>query len=190
MENNKQVLFRKKVIEQISSPEQLTDYLRVTNPGIWAVLAAVILLLAGIFVWSATGTLETKAAVAVVVSDHTAQVVPSGSAMLEEGMPLRVSGQESRIAFVEADENETADGHDDVVKSVEGVQFPGRGAASACLESAQKIDQSGKAEDDAQIEQDVSARNRRDHARKCRQIEKDHRSVQNLPPADHMACHT
>ena len=104
MENNKQSVFRKKVMDQISSPEQLTDYLRVTNPGIWVVLAAVILLLAGIFVWSATGTLETKAPVTVVVEDHTAQVVPAGSETLSEGMPLHVSGQEYRIALTETDD--------------------------------------------------------------------------------------
>ena len=42
-------IFRKKTLDRISSPEQLTDYLRVTNPGIWLVLATVVLLLAGIF---------------------------------------------------------------------------------------------------------------------------------------------
>ena len=47
-------LFRKETLDRISSPEQLTDYLRVTNPGIWVVLAAVILLLAGILVSLAT----------------------------------------------------------------------------------------------------------------------------------------
>ena len=61
---------------RISSPEQLTDYLRVTNPGIWVVLAAVILLLAGVLAWSMVGTLETEAEVKIVVSDHTAQVIP------------------------------------------------------------------------------------------------------------------
>ncbi len=38
--------FRKKSLDRISSPEQLTDYLRVTNPGIWIFLAAVVVLLA------------------------------------------------------------------------------------------------------------------------------------------------
>ena len=55
----KEQLFRKKTMERISSPEQLTDYLRVTNPGIWAVLIAVILILVGIIAWAAVGVLET-----------------------------------------------------------------------------------------------------------------------------------
>ena len=99
-----QTVFRKKTLDRISSPEQLTDYLRVTNPGIWVVLAAVILLLAGVFAWSMVGTLETTAEVKVVVSDHTAQIVPLSSETLADGMPLRVSGQDYRIAFAQTDE--------------------------------------------------------------------------------------
>ena len=103
-ENNKQSVFRKKTLDRISSPEQLTDYLCVTNPGIWVVLAAVILLLAGLFAWSMTGTLETTAEVKVVVADKTAEVIPLGSETLADGMPLRVAGQEFIIAFVRTDE--------------------------------------------------------------------------------------
>lgn len=40
-------IFRKKSLDRISSPEQLNDYIRVANPGIWMILAAVIILLAG-----------------------------------------------------------------------------------------------------------------------------------------------
>lgn len=33
-------IFRKKSVEKMSSPEQLNDYVKVTNPGVWMVLAA------------------------------------------------------------------------------------------------------------------------------------------------------
>ena len=104
MEDNTQSVFRKKTLDRIASPEQLTDYLRVTNPGIWVILLAVILLLAGVFAWSMVGTLETKAEVRVVVSDHTAQIVPLGPETLAAGMPLRVGGQDCIIAYTGADE--------------------------------------------------------------------------------------
>lgn len=39
-------LYREKVLKKISTPEQLTDCLRVTNPSVWIILAAVVLLLA------------------------------------------------------------------------------------------------------------------------------------------------
>ena len=31
-------IFRKKSLDRISSPEQLNDYIRVANPGIWMIL--------------------------------------------------------------------------------------------------------------------------------------------------------
>ena len=104
MTENNQTVFRKETLNRISSPDQLTDYLRVTNPGIWVVLVAVILLLAGIFVWSMVGTLETTAQATVIVEDHTAQVVPAGAAALSAGMPLRIAGQEFTIAAAETDD--------------------------------------------------------------------------------------
>ena len=82
--------FRRNLQERVSSPDQLTDYLRVTNPGIWVLLASVILLLAGVFAWASIGTLETVIPVKVNVEAQKALVVPEGAGILSEGMPLRV----------------------------------------------------------------------------------------------------
>ena len=35
-------LYRKESMDRIQSPEQLNDYLRITNPSVWVVLGAVI----------------------------------------------------------------------------------------------------------------------------------------------------
>ena len=43
-------IFRQKNIDRISSPEELNDYLKVSDPGIWIILCAVIILLAGLIV--------------------------------------------------------------------------------------------------------------------------------------------
>ena len=96
--------FRKKSLDRISSPEQLTDYLRVTNPGIWIFLAAVVVLLAGVFIWSAVGTLETTVQSKVIAQDRLAQVAPAGAEPLTVGMALRVAGQEAVILTAETDE--------------------------------------------------------------------------------------
>ena len=47
----KPALYRKASIDRIQSPEQLNQYLRVTNPPVWVLLAAVIVLLTGILIW-------------------------------------------------------------------------------------------------------------------------------------------
>ena len=63
-----QTVYRKKSLERIQSPEQLNDYLRVTNPSVWVILAAVALILAGALIWGSfayidsfvSGTAEVK----------------------------------------------------------------------------------------------------------------------------------
>ena len=106
MAENNQTLFRKKAMERISSPEDLTSYLRVTSPGMWIILAAVIALLVGLFTWSAVGTLETSVDATAIVQDHTAQIVAAdqGADSIQAGMPLRISSQEFVIASVDYDE--------------------------------------------------------------------------------------
>lgn len=103
-ENSTETLFREKTLERINSPEQLADYLRVTNPGVWVILTAVILLLVGIFYWAAVGKLETLEEAKVVIVDHTGQVITYSSQEIDAGMPLRIAAQEYVISSTEQDE--------------------------------------------------------------------------------------
>ena len=48
-------IFRQKSMQKITSPEQMNDYIRVSNPSVWMILAAVIVLLAGVCVWGVFG---------------------------------------------------------------------------------------------------------------------------------------
>ncbi len=43
---------KKTTSERLSSPEDLNDYLRVTSPATWALLAALVLLLGGMVISS------------------------------------------------------------------------------------------------------------------------------------------
>ncbi len=51
-------IFRQKNLDRMSSPDQLNDYIRVTTPSVWLVLAALIILLIGMLCWSIFGTVE------------------------------------------------------------------------------------------------------------------------------------
>jgi hypothetical protein len=62
-------LFRDKNIERMESPEKLNDYLRVTSPGVWLVLGAVISLLVGVCIWGMFGTIRSTTPAAVVGGD-------------------------------------------------------------------------------------------------------------------------
>lgn len=53
-------IFRQKSLDRVSSPEQLNDYVRVSNPGVWTILLAVIVLLIGVCVWGIFRHLDTQ----------------------------------------------------------------------------------------------------------------------------------
>ena len=72
MSETKTKLFREKSLEAVESPESLNDYLRVTSPAVWLILAAVICLLLGAILWGVFGHIRTTAAVAVQVKEGKA----------------------------------------------------------------------------------------------------------------------
>ena len=51
-------LFRKSSVDRMNSPEQLNEYVRVVRPGVWIVLGAVALLLAGVVIWGVFGEVD------------------------------------------------------------------------------------------------------------------------------------
>ena len=64
-----QAVFRKKSLDRVNSPEQLNEYIRVANPGVWVILAAVIVLLVGVCVWGVLGHLDTVLPAAAIAKD-------------------------------------------------------------------------------------------------------------------------
>lgn len=52
-------LFRKASLENISSPEQLNDYIRVSTPSVWLIVFAMFALLAAVFYWGFTGSMPS-----------------------------------------------------------------------------------------------------------------------------------
>ena len=50
-------IFRQKSIDNVSSPEKLDNYIRVTTPSVWITLAAILVLLIGALVWGIFGEL-------------------------------------------------------------------------------------------------------------------------------------
>ncbi|MBO4374919.1 MAG: hypothetical protein J5829_07410 [Lachnospiraceae bacterium] len=70
-------IFRQKSIDRVSSPEKLDDYIRVTTPGVWITLAALVILLAGTIVWgifgeltihNSDGTTQTAAPITFIIN--------------------------------------------------------------------------------------------------------------------------
>ncbi len=68
-------IFRKSVMDRLSSPEELNDYLHVTRPAVWVALIAVILVLAGSLVWSSVTYINSYVEAKAEVKDGTMTIL-------------------------------------------------------------------------------------------------------------------
>lgn len=96
-------LFRKESYDRISSPEQMRDYMRVTSPRLWMLLAAMIALLAGFLVYASTTMMETTLELSATVDQSgviQAVVTPEQARNLEIGMKVRIGGKNARVAEI------------------------------------------------------------------------------------------
>lgn len=134
MENR---LFRDKSIKRVSSPEQLNDYIRVSNPGVWLCMAAVLVLLAGVCVWGVFGQLDTTVSTAVVVKDGAMSclVKEADIASIRSGMLVTVGGQECTITAVSKEPAAVAEDADAYLLHVGGL-MPGEWVYEATAQTA------------------------------------------------------
>ena len=96
---------------RISSPEQLNDYLKVTNPKIWVLLVAVILLVFGLLLWSGFTTIESYATGTAIADDGNLTVAFNDSekaSRVQPGMEMEVGGVKTEVLTVGADEKGNA----------------------------------------------------------------------------------
>ena len=100
-------LYRKGSMERIQSPEQLNDYLHVTNPSVWLLLTAVILLLAGLLVWGSFTYIDSVATGSAEVSDGTMTLRfedPVTAESIEVGMTVNIGETSAEILSLGEDE--------------------------------------------------------------------------------------
>ena len=102
--------FRQKSVDRVSSPEQLNDYLHVTTPAVWVVLAAVCLLLLGLLIWGnatainsyAAGTAEVRDGILTITFDDAEK-----AKYVEAGMNVTVGDLVTPILSVGEDDDGT-----------------------------------------------------------------------------------
>lgn len=99
----KESIYREKSLNRVSSPEELGSYLRVTSPAVWLLLIAVILLLAGMLLWSSTVSIDSIAAGTARVEDGSMVLTFDDeqiAAAVKSGMTVRVGEVEGRVSSV------------------------------------------------------------------------------------------
>ena len=117
MEKN---LFRQETLDHISSPEELHDYMKVTSPRLWMILAAVVALLVGFIVYASVATLENKldvkAEVYVYTDPETGErfvddfmvIIPDEKKdLVQREMVVRFAGYEGKIEYIIQDKDAT-----------------------------------------------------------------------------------
>ena len=95
-------IFRPQAVEQMSSPDELDKFLKVTNPRVWIALLAVLALLVGLTAWGIFGTVNTSVSVKAV--------------RLDDGIMCFIDSNE--VEYVKAGNNAYVNGRPGKVKSV------------------------------------------------------------------------
>ena len=54
---DKQSIFRKESLDRVESPEQLDAYIKVARPKVWLIMAALLVAVISVIVWSVVGSL-------------------------------------------------------------------------------------------------------------------------------------
>lgn len=112
MENR---LFRQQSMDQVNSPEQIRDYLRVTSPKLWMLIAAVLVLLAGFLAYLSVAEKEITVPVRVKVEnvqmdgrEHafvSFEIPTENRDNYRQGMVVRFNGVTGKIRyFVETED--------------------------------------------------------------------------------------
>ena len=99
MQNN---IFRQKSIDKINSPESLNDYLKVTNPSVWIVLAGSLILIIGALVFCTIGKVGTNVVASVSSENGTviAYIDEADISVISADMKVKIDGEEYSIKSV------------------------------------------------------------------------------------------
>ena len=91
-------IFRKTALERIATPEQLNEYIKITNPRVWVLLVGLLALLAGVAFWALFGSIPEIATLHGIAysPDRPVDSVFAYASMrtarrLAVGMPAQVS---------------------------------------------------------------------------------------------------
>lgn len=97
-------LFRKKNMRQLSSPEELNDYIHVTNPGLWILMAAIITFLVGVCVWGAVAEVTTVVQTAAVSDGQSVicYVKEEDISYVETGMTAYINDEAYTVSAVDS----------------------------------------------------------------------------------------
>ena len=90
-------LFREKSLERLNSPDEFDKYVKVSTPGTWILIAGIVLIVIGIFVWGILGDIPTYISVGVLQTESGKTyclIDDEDYKRVSEGMTVEVDGKE------------------------------------------------------------------------------------------------
>lgn len=102
MADAKDSIFTEKAANKLRSPDDLDNYVRVTNPSVWIVLTACIALLLGLFSWGIFGTATTSvSATGTCVGGEVVCFLSADDASkVHTGDDAKVDGDRMKVASI------------------------------------------------------------------------------------------
>ena len=101
-------IFRQKSLDKIKSPDDLDEYIRVSNPGIWLLLISIIILLIGACVWGFFGHIDSTVDTYVYVTDKVAscRIPAEDLTSVKVGMRVNTNDFSATITSVSSEDNQ------------------------------------------------------------------------------------
>ena len=92
-----------KKLRKVDSPEQLNQYIRLSNPGVWILLIAIVVLLIGVCAWGFLGKIDTKITTVAISSDYNYYVYIKEADLekVKNGMNVEIVNNENKYEIVE-----------------------------------------------------------------------------------------
>ena len=95
-----------KKFKKVNSPDQLNQYIRLSNPGVWILLLAIVVLLVGVCIWGYFGKIDTKIKTVVISDNYTSYlyVKEEDMAKIKNGMQVELNNNENIFEIAEVGE--------------------------------------------------------------------------------------
>lgn len=92
---------------RVNSPEQLDQYIKLSNPGVWIILLAIVVLLVGFCIWGYFGKIDSKINTTVVSNNSYSYlfVKEEDIKKVKEGMIVEIGNEDTTYRIVEIDPN-------------------------------------------------------------------------------------
>lgn len=103
----KETLFREKSLKKVKSPDHLSEYIRVVNPGIWLLMTSVLVLLLGLCCWGILGSIQTVVSTQVQAENGECigTLTQEEGSRIEPGMQVSVEGVQGVVTEVRSQSN-------------------------------------------------------------------------------------